>query len=71
MSDSSDRVTRRDGLVIVHGTTGVDYIVTTQDSLDENLRTCNVDADRDLLLDARSYLESGVGFPEGSEKTHD
>lgn len=62
--DPRDRLTRRaDGLLLIHGRT-TDYVVAPTDDptgfgglrgLDESIRTC-VPADRDLLLDARSYL---------------
>lgn len=42
--------------VFLHGETGVIYRVTTLDEVDENLSTCNVPGDRDLLLDRRSEL---------------
>lgn len=38
------------------GTTGVCYAVTTLKQVDENIRTCNVPADKDLLLDRRCEL---------------
>lgn len=53
MTTVADRITRQGELVIVHGLCS-SYIVTTLDLLDENLRTCNVDDDYNLLLDART-----------------
>lgn len=42
--------------VVIEGRTGVHYLVTDLDKLDANLQSCNVPADRDLLLDYRLRL---------------
>lgn len=42
--------------VAIEGRTGVHYFVTDLTQLDANLRSCNVPADRDLLLDYRLRL---------------
>lgn len=59
--DLSDRMTRDNGRVLVYGTSGVGYILSSLDDVDENLRTCNVQADVDLLLEARNYLRGALG----------
>jgi hypothetical protein len=41
---------------VIEGRTGVHYLVTDLDKLDANLQSCNVPADRDLLLDYRLRL---------------
>lgn len=52
----STSVARYTDTLILEGHTGVRYVVNTIDQVDENIRTCNVVQDKDLLLDRRFAL---------------